>query len=97
MSKKTKKNPFIQREGVFIALLFWRCEKTSNSKLALQKYCEYLSMRKYGKSGEVIFSELECKDLGDAVDWIKETYVKYVTNYTDFSNYIRNGVKYGQQ
>ena len=66
----------------------WREQQLPKAELALQKYCEYLAMRRYGKAATEIFQELEKKDISEGVSWIKMTFNKYITNQTDVINYI---------
>ena len=72
---------------ILFAFLSWRYDKMPKAKLALQKYCEYLAMHRYGKSSKDIFRELESMNSDNGVEWIKATYGMYVSNDIDVVNY----------
>ena len=75
---------------ILFVFLSWRVEKMPKAKLALHKYCEYLAMRRYGKSSKEIFRELENIDKDKGEEWIKATYEKYVSDDVGAVNYVMN-------
>ena len=78
------------RGAILFTFYSWRNDKMPLAKSALQKYCEYLALRRYGKSSKEILRELESMDQDNGAEWIKTTYEMYVGNDADLVNYVMN-------
>ena len=86
-----KEEIILTPRGVILMVFYsWHDDKMPKGKLALQKYCEYLALRRYGKSSKEIFRELKSMDKDNGAEWIKATYGMYVSNDADVVNYVMN-------
>ena len=84
-----KEEIILTGRGVILMVFYsWHEDKMPKGKLALQKYCEYLALRRYGKSSKEIFRELEMMDTENGEEWIKATYGMYVSDDIDVVKYV---------
>lgn len=74
---------FTGRGVVLMAFLLWVDEKNAKSKLFLQRYCNLVAMRGYGKGSSEILAEVLAMGKDEGVDWVRDTYDKYIHNDTE--------------
>ena len=79
---------FTGRGVVLTVYLAWRDDSLPKAREAFRRYCEYLAKRKYGGSTTDIFDEVRRMGKDRAVDWIRATYGKYVTDDAALIGYI---------
>lgn len=69
---------FTARGVVLMAFLLWVDEKNAKSKLFLQRYCNLIAMRGYGKGASEILAEVLAMGKDEGVEWVRDTYDKYI-------------------
>lgn len=69
---------FTARGVVLMAFLLWVDEKNAKSKLFLQRYCNLIAMRGYGKGASKILAEVLAMGKDEGVEWVRDTYDKYI-------------------
>lgn len=88
---------FTGRGVVLFCFLTWVDEKNAKSKLFLQRYCNLIAMRGYGKGASEILAEVLAMGKDEGVDWVRDTYDKYIHDDMEAMQIMQGLIERGKQ